>query len=50
MNEQIKKEDIKLLKQHAHLVWGGIPHDIEWALNTLVWKKYCDTNLLVSAV
>jgi hypothetical protein len=35
-----EKEEIKLLKFHADLIWGGIPKDIEWALNTLVWKTY----------
>ena len=35
-----EKEEIKLLKYHASLIWGGIPKDIEWALKTQVWEKY----------
>jgi hypothetical protein len=35
-----EKEEIKLLKKYSHLVWGGIPLDIQWALKTQVWKTY----------
>lgn len=35
-----EKAEIKRLKEHSHLIWGGIPVDIQWALNTQVWKNY----------
>ena len=40
-----EKEEIKLLKEHAHLIWGGIPIDIQWALNTQIWKQYVKSSI-----
>ena len=32
---------MKKFKEIAPYIWGGIPHDTEWALNTQVFKQYC---------
>lgn len=24
----------------SYLIWGGVPIDIEWAMNTLVYKQF----------
>ena len=35
-----ERAEISLMKEHSVLVWGGIPTDHEWAINTQVWKTY----------
>jgi len=39
-----EKEEIKLLKKYADLIWGGVPLDIEWALKTQVWTTFKNNN------
>lgn len=41
------KEEISLMKKYAHLIWGGIPIDTEWAINTQVWKTFKEKNKLL---
>ena len=37
-----KDEIFIYFEKIAPLIWGGIPLDIEWAKNTLVYKNYID--------
>jgi len=32
----MNKQEIEI----CFLIWGGVPIDVEWAKNTLVWKQH----------
>lgn len=43
-----ERAEISLMQEHAIYLWGGIPQDGEWAINTQVWKNYKAKNKLIS--
>lgn len=40
MSKEDKLKEIHLMRKYAYLIWGGVPHDVDWAINTLVWKEF----------
>lgn len=40
MSKEDKLKEIHLMRKNAYLIWGGVPLDVEWAINTLVWKEF----------
>jgi hypothetical protein len=43
-----ERAEISLMQEHAKSVWGGIPVDHEWAINTQVWHNYKTKNKLTT--